>query len=197
MERIRSAAGGLGVAALLLTGASGVCAQDWPTRPIKIVSPLASGGAADVIGHAVGEAFSVATKLPVIVDHRPGGGGTLAAVTVARADPDGTTLLLGSAAALNVAPVLAKNFPSDLVANLTPLTLAVELPMCWRCGRETQGDVNLRLGGVCNSFVLLAQLSNPIFARLCGRCDHAARDAPALGEADNRRRWDRRPPVRQ
>ena len=47
-----------------------------------------------------------------------------------RSGIQGTTLLLGSAAALNVAPVLAKNFPSDLVANLTPLTLAVELPMC-------------------------------------------------------------------
>jgi tripartite-type tricarboxylate transporter receptor subunit TctC len=105
-------------------------AQDWPTRPIKVVTPLAAGGAADAIGHAVGEAFTAATKLPVIVDNRPGAGGVLAAATVARADPDGTTLLLGTAAALNVAPVLAKNFPADLVAGLTPLTLAVELPMC-------------------------------------------------------------------
>ena len=111
-------------------GASGAWAQDWPTRPIKIVTPLAAGGAADVISHTVGDAFSAATKLPVIVDNRPGAGGTLAAVTVARAEPDGTTLLLGTAAALNVAPVLAKNFPVDLVASLTPLTLAVELPMC-------------------------------------------------------------------
>ena len=99
-------------------------------RPIKLVTPLAAGGAADVVGHAVGDAFTAATKLPVIIDNRPGGGGTLAAVTVARAEPDGTTLLLGTAAALNVAPVLAKNFPADLVASLTPLTLAVELPMC-------------------------------------------------------------------
>jgi len=124
MKRIWNRAGGLGVAALLLAGASGAGAQDWPTRPIKLVTPLAAGGAADVVGHAVGDAFTAATKLPVIIDNRPGGGGTLAAVTVARAEPDGTTLLLGTAAALNVAPVLAKNFPSDLVASLTPLTLA-------------------------------------------------------------------------
>ena len=130
MRRIRSAARGLGIAALLLVGLSGAGAQDWPTRPVKIVTPLAAGGAADVVGHAVGDAFTAATKLPVIIDNRPGGGGTLAAVTVARAEPDGTTLLLGTAAALNVAPVLAKNFPADLVASLTPLTLAVELPMC-------------------------------------------------------------------
>ena len=121
---------GLLAAALLLTGLPGAWAQDWPTRPIKIVTPLAAGGAADVIGHAVADAFTAATKLPVIIDNRPGGGGTLAAVTVARAEPDGTTLLLGTAAALNVAPVLAKNFPADLVGSLTPLTLAVELPMC-------------------------------------------------------------------
>jgi tripartite-type tricarboxylate transporter receptor subunit TctC len=130
MRRIWRAAGGLGVAALLLAGMSGAWPQDWPTRPIKIVTALAAGGAVDVIGHAVGDAFSVATKLPVIIDNRPGGGGTLAAVTVARAEPDGTTLLLGTAAALNVAPVLAKNFPTDLVAGLTPLALAAELPMC-------------------------------------------------------------------
>ena len=121
---------GLLAAALLLTGLPGAWAQDWPTRPIKIVTPLAAGCAADVIGHAVADAFTAATKLPVIIDNRPGGGGTLAAVTVARAEPDGTTLLLGTAAALNVAPVLAKNFPADLVGSLTPLTLAVELPMC-------------------------------------------------------------------
>ena len=130
MRLFSNAAGGLVAAGLLLMDSSGVWAQDWPTRPIKIVTPLAAGGAADVIGHAVGEAFTAATKLPVIIDNRPGGGGTLAAVTVARAEPDGTTLLLGTAAALNVAPVLAKNFPADLVGSLTPLTLAVELPMC-------------------------------------------------------------------
>src|SRR6266849_4663229 len=121
MRRFWRVARGLGAAAVLVLSGPGARAQDWPTRPIKIVTPLAAGGAADVISHAVGDAFTAATRLPVIVDNRPGGGGTLAAVTVARADPDGTTLLLGSAAALNVAPVLAKNFPSNLVANLTPL----------------------------------------------------------------------------
>ena len=100
MRLIWSAAGGLGVAALLLlAGAFGAWAQDWPTRPIKIVTPLAAGGAADAIGHAVGDAFTAATKLPMVIDNRPGGGGTLAAVTVARAEPDGTMLLLGTAAA--------------------------------------------------------------------------------------------------
>src|SRR5262249_1991218 len=126
---IRSAAVWFGAAVLLLS-ASSVPAQDWPTRPVKVVTPMAAGGAADVIVHAVGDAFTATTKLPVIIDSRPGGGGTIATATVARAEPDGTTLLLGTAAALNIAPVLAKNFPPDLVDSLTPLTVAVELPMC-------------------------------------------------------------------
>jgi tripartite-type tricarboxylate transporter receptor subunit TctC len=130
MTRNRSAASWLGAAAVLLLSISDASAQDWPTRPVKIITPLAAGGAGDVVAHTVGDAFTAATKLPVVVDNRPGAGGTLAAVTVARAEPDGTTLLLGTAAALNVAPVLAKNFPADLVSGLTPLTQAVELPMC-------------------------------------------------------------------
>src|SRR5215468_10741501 len=101
MRLFSNAGRGLLAAALLLTGLPGAWAQDWPARPIKIVTPLAAGGAADVIGHAVADAFAAATKLPVIIDNRPGGGGTLAAVTVARAEPDGT-LLLGTAVALNV-----------------------------------------------------------------------------------------------
>src|SRR5215467_5251715 len=130
MKGLLGAGAGLFAVALLVASLSGGRAQDWPTRPVKIVTPLAAGGAADVIGHAVGDAFTAATRLPVIIDNRPGGGGTLAAATVARAEPDGTTLLLGTAAALNVAPVLSKSFPAEQVANLTPLTQAVELPMC-------------------------------------------------------------------
>jgi tripartite-type tricarboxylate transporter receptor subunit TctC len=126
----RSAAIRLGAAALLALLGSNAQAQDWPTRPVKIVTPLAAGGAGDVVAHTVGEAFTAATKLPVVVDNRPGAGGVLAAVTVARAEPDGATLLLGTTAALNVAPVLSKNFPAEQVASLTPLAQAVELPMC-------------------------------------------------------------------
>ena len=131
MKRNRSAIW-IGVVAMLSLSLPALCAQaqDWPTRPVKIITPLAAGGAGDVVAHAVGDAFTAATKLPIVVDNRPGAGGVLAAVTVARAEPDGTTLLLGTAAALNVAPVLSKNFPAEQVANLTPLTQAVELPMC-------------------------------------------------------------------
>jgi tripartite-type tricarboxylate transporter receptor subunit TctC len=105
-------------------------ADNWPARPIRIITPLAAGGAADIVGRTVGDALTLRVKVPVVIDNRPGGGGTLAAVTVVRSDADGATLLLGAAAAMSIGPALTKNMPYDPVADLTPLTLAAELPVC-------------------------------------------------------------------
>src|SRR5262249_58749787 len=82
MRLFSNAGRGVLAAALLLTGLPGAWAQDWPTRPIKIVTPLAAGGAADVIGHAVADAVTAAPKLAVIIYHTPGGGGAIAGPTV-------------------------------------------------------------------------------------------------------------------
>jgi tripartite-type tricarboxylate transporter receptor subunit TctC len=131
---MRSVVSSIAVAAsawlLLSVAPPAASAQDWPTRPIKILTPLAAGGAADVLGRAVGEALALDVKQSVVIDNRPGGGGALAALTVARAEPDGATLLLGTAAALTIGPVLVRNSPYDPAADLTPLTLAAELPVC-------------------------------------------------------------------
>lgn len=105
-------------------------AQDWPSRPIRIVTPLAAGGAADIVARTVGDVLSANVNRPVIIENRPGGGGTLAAAMVARSEPDGTTLLLGAAAGLTIGPVLNKNLPYDPLNGLTPLTMAAELPIC-------------------------------------------------------------------
>jgi tripartite-type tricarboxylate transporter receptor subunit TctC len=124
---IAAAAGALLAISAALRAAA---AQDWPTRPIKVLTPLAAGGAADVLGRAVGEALTLDVKQSVVIENRPGGGGALAALTVARAEPDGTTMLLGTAAALTIGPALVRNSPYDPAADLTPLTLAAELPVC-------------------------------------------------------------------
>ena len=106
-------------------------AQDsWPTRAVKILTPLAAGGAAEVLGRTVGDEFAANIRQPVVIENRPGAGGTLAANMAARSTPDGYTLFLGSAGALSVTPVLSKNVPYDSVADFTPLTIAVELPIC-------------------------------------------------------------------
>jgi len=107
-----------------------VVAQEWPSRPIRLLTPLAAGGAADVLGRLVSDELLANLKQPVVIENRPGAGGTLAATTVMRSAPDGYTLLLGTGGALSISPVLSKNAPYDPVKDFTPLTAAVELPIC-------------------------------------------------------------------
>ena len=80
----------------------------WPSRPIKIITPLAAGGATDVLARAVGDELFATLKQPVVIENRPGGGGMLAASMVARAPPDGYTLFLGTAGSLTITPVLCQ-----------------------------------------------------------------------------------------
>ncbi|MGZ5804039.1 MAG: Bug family tripartite tricarboxylate transporter substrate binding protein [Xanthobacteraceae bacterium] len=79
---------------------------------------------------AVGEELTKNLKQPVVVENRPGGGGSLAATMVQRAVPDGYTLLLGSPQTNFIAPLLTKNVSYDPVADFTPITIAGELPIC-------------------------------------------------------------------
>jgi tripartite-type tricarboxylate transporter receptor subunit TctC len=78
-----------GVLLSLSVTSSAASAQDWPMRPIKILTPLAAGGAADVLGRAVGEALALDIKQSVVVENRPGGGGALATLSTATPHIDG------------------------------------------------------------------------------------------------------------
>jgi tripartite-type tricarboxylate transporter receptor subunit TctC len=102
----------------------------WPARPIKIVTPLSAGGAADVLGRTAGDELFAKLKQPVVIENRPGGGGVLAASTVARSVADGYTLLLGTAGLLAITPVLSKNVTFDPLQDFAPITNAVESPIC-------------------------------------------------------------------
>src|SRR5689334_21088036 len=71
-------------------------AQGWPDRPIRVVLPFAAGGNTDVMARSVAEPMTARLGKPVVVEARPGGGGTIGSELVARAAPDGYTVLLGS-----------------------------------------------------------------------------------------------------
>ncbi|HVG52012.1 MAG TPA: tripartite tricarboxylate transporter substrate binding protein [Xanthobacteraceae bacterium] len=120
--------GALCAAALVLLPAP-LSAQEWPQKSVKVIVPLAPGGAADLVMRAVGEEFTANTKQAVILENRPGGGGTLAAETVMRSPADGYTLLMGNSAIFGVTPHLVKKINYDPINDFTPITTFVELPI--------------------------------------------------------------------
>ncbi len=104
-------------------------AQEWPNRPVRIVLPVATGAATDLVGRAVGDQFLANSKQPMILENRPAGGGSQAGDMVARSDPDGYTLFLATAGTVTILPFLAKNLPYDPLKDFTPITTVIELPI--------------------------------------------------------------------
>jgi tripartite-type tricarboxylate transporter receptor subunit TctC len=100
-------------------------AQSWPTRPIRLILPFPPGGATDVVGRTVGQPLAARLGQPVVVENRPGSNGNIAAETVARARPDGYTLLLGSDSLFGINPHLYARMPIDPHKELVPVATLV------------------------------------------------------------------------
>src|SRR5215470_7185842 len=99
------------LAALLAPAAS---AADYPDKPVHVVVPFTPGSATDVVARAVAQALSTRLGQPFVVENKPGAGGTIGAGQVAKAAPDGYTLLFHSSSHA-IAPYLYKNLPYDTV----------------------------------------------------------------------------------
>src|ERR1700722_13891894 len=84
-------------------------ADDWPSRPIQIIVPFGAGGAADIIARLIGDKLAIAFGQPVIIEDKPGAGGNIGAAAVARANPDGYTLLMSGSPTHSVGPYLYKD----------------------------------------------------------------------------------------
>ena len=125
----RFAARGCGALLMLLTSAGGVAhaqTSAYPAKSIRMVIALAPGGGVDTTGRYIGQRLSQAWGQPVIADNRPGAGGAIAAETVARAAPDGYTLLMTSSG-ITITPAIMK-LSYDTARDLLPVTLAVISP---------------------------------------------------------------------
>ncbi len=113
-------------AAVSLTGAA-AHAQSWPTKPISLVVPFPPGGTTDVLARALGERLSKTLGQPVVVDNRPGAGATLGADLVAKARPDGYTLLMG-AVHHTIATSVYRKLPYDFQKDFAPVTTVAVVP---------------------------------------------------------------------
>ena len=103
-------------------------AQDYPTRPITLVVPYAAGGGNDVMARTVAEKMSKTLGQNIVVENRAGAGGSIATRQVARAAPDGYTLVLGGTGTLAVNPTLYENVGYDPRKDFAPIGLIALLP---------------------------------------------------------------------
>ncbi len=117
--------GRLWLAALLLAGAAQ--AQEFPTRPVRMIVPFPPGGTTDVIARLVGPALSKDLGQPVVIDNRGGAGGTIGADIAAKSPADGYTILLYHIG-ITYAPALYKTLPFDPVKDFTPVSLTGSAP---------------------------------------------------------------------
>ena len=118
------------VAGIALTACSlPALGQTYPTRAVRLVVPFAPGGSTDVLGRIIGQRLSESVGQPVIVDNRPAGGGTVGSDVVAKALPDGHTLLIGSIATMAFARAMYPKLPYDPMGDFEHIGLWVSFPL--------------------------------------------------------------------
>ncbi len=98
---------------------------EWPARPLRMVIPFAPGGGADRVGRMVAEPLARALGQPVVVENRPGGGGTVAAHHVATSATDGYTIFYGTPGQLTTLPSMMNNLPYDAQRDFAPVSLLI------------------------------------------------------------------------
>ena len=112
------------VASVIAAFSGGTIAQEYPTRPVKIIVGYVPGGAPDTIARALAQRLSETMGQPFVVENRPGAGGTLATGIVAKSPADGYTLLAGETGQLVIAPYIYKSLPYNTLKDFTPVSMA-------------------------------------------------------------------------
>ena len=119
---------GLLHSAALLFLAGAAFAQTYPNKPVRLIVPQPPGGGADIVARLIGQKLAEGLHQQVVVDNRAGAGGIVGTELVARAQPDGYTLLIGITGSLTINPNLYKNLPYKPVEDFEPISLAVMSP---------------------------------------------------------------------
>ena len=134
MKTIRSLLRALG-SAVSVTALAGMIAsapafgQTYPDHPIKFIAPIAAGGLTDILTREIATGLADRLGQPVVVENRPGGGGTIGMVAAAKAPPDGYTLVMVYSGVASVNPVLIPDLPYNTARDFTPIGLVGSFPM--------------------------------------------------------------------
>lgn len=129
LDRASRLAGTLAITVGLVLGALPAGAQDYPTRPLRLIVPYPAGGATDQLARSLAETMGRDLGQQIVVENKPGANTNLGAETVVRAEPDGYTLLMGSGANLVLNKLLSKKLNYDPDRDLRPLGLLAEIPL--------------------------------------------------------------------
>ena len=113
---------------VLAVASQAAWAQGYPDRPIRLIVPFAAGGNADINGRVVADVVQRALGQPAVVENRAGAGGGVGAEYVARAEPDGYTLLVGSNGPLTINPIINPNVSYDPLKDFAPVALVSYVP---------------------------------------------------------------------
>lgn len=118
----------LRIAAIFFALTSFAHAQDFPTKPIKLIVPFPPGGPNDIIARVVASKMQELIGQPIVIDNRGGAGGVIGTDAVAKAEPDGYTIAITSAGALAISKSLQQKVPYDSLKDLKPVTLVAKVP---------------------------------------------------------------------
>ena len=118
----------LGAALLPLLAAASARAQDLPPRPVRMVVPYAPGGTTDILARLLAQHFQAEFGQPLIIETRPGAGGTVGTAQVAASPPDGTTLVMGTPGTHATATALYPNLPYAPARDFAPVVLVANVP---------------------------------------------------------------------
>ena len=118
----------LGAASSIFASGASAQAEAWPTRPVRLMVAYPAGGSTDIVGRLLAERLSKVWGQPVIVENKGGAAGTLGADMVARAAPDGHTLMLGASSELAIAPSTLRSLTYDPARDFEPISLLTLQP---------------------------------------------------------------------
>jgi tripartite-type tricarboxylate transporter receptor subunit TctC len=114
--------------AVLALPAADAFAQSWPAKPVRVVVAFTAGGTTDLLARSVGQQLAERFKQPFVIDNRPGAGGNIGTELVARAPPDGYTLIVDSVGPIAVNPTLYKKLAIDPLTDLVPVVQIANVP---------------------------------------------------------------------